>query len=341
MLAVVKEKAGKGWELREIPKPKISNTEVLIKVRMVGICGSDMAVYDGRESDIRIPVVPGHEFAGEIIDRGADATDMPAGSRVAVNLVNSCGQCLHCLKGEANLCLHPNLIGFHRNGGFAQYVAVPAATCHLLRDNMSWEDGASVDPVTSALAALKKIGITSSDRICIVGPGPIGLYACQIAKTEGAREVLVVGTKASRLTLASKLGASKTFLVDRHKPLACVEEVLKDGKGRGVDLVLEATGDTNAVNLAFQVAAEGAKVALVSIYHGTSQIDAMQIVSKELKVYGSYDYKWIDFEEAIGLIANGRVKTEPLITHKLPLKDIQKGIRFMEERIAVKVLLEP
>jgi threonine dehydrogenase-like Zn-dependent dehydrogenase len=104
---------------------------------------------------------------------------------------------------------------------------------------------------------------------------------------------------------------------------------------------LEASGDTHAVNLAFQVAAEGAKVALVSIYHGTSQIDAMQVVSKELKVYGSYDYKWIDFEEAIGLIANGRVKTEPLITHKLPLKDIQKGIRFMEERIAVKVLLEP
>ena len=206
---------------------------------------------------------------------------------------------------------------------------------------MSWEDGASVDPVTSALAALRKIGITSSDRICIVGPGPIGLYACQIARSEGAREVLVIGTKAPRLTLASKLGASKTFLVDRHKPLACAEEVLKNGQGRGVDLVLEATGDKHAVNLAFHVAAEGAKVALVSIYHGTSQIDAMQIVSKELKVYGSYDYKWIDFEEAIGLIANGRVKTEPLITHKLPLKDIQKGIRFMEERIAVKVLLEP
>ena len=341
MLAVVKEKVGKGWALREIPEPTISDRDVLLKVAMAGICGSDMGVYDGREKDINIPVVPGHEFAGEVIGHGTAVSDIPIGSRVAVNLVMSCGRCPHCRKGDANLCLHTNLIGFHCDGGFAEYAGVPAANCHVLPDRMSWEDGASVDPVTSALAALRKTRISSSDRLCIIGPGPIGLYACQIARAEGAREILVMGTREPRLKLATKLGADKTYLVQRENTAGCVEDVLRDTKGRGVDIVLEASGDAKGVNMAFGVAGRGARVALVSIYHELSVIDAMHVVSKELKVCGSYDYQWIDFEEAIDLIAAGRIKTKPLITHKIPLRDIQKGIRLMEKRKAIKVLLEP
>lgn len=341
MLAVVKERAGKGWALREIPNPTMSDTDVLIKVRMIGICGSDLAIYDGREKDINIPVVPGHEFAGEVIDQGPGVTDIPIGSRVAVNLVRNCGRCLYCRKGETNLCTNTNLIGFHTDGGFAEYVTVSAANCHVLPDSMSWEDGASIDPVTSALAALRKTEIASSDRIGIIGPGPIGLYACQIAKAEGASGVFVIGTREPRLAVASQLGANKTYLVDRKDPLAGAERLLKDVQGRGVDLVLEASGNPGALNLAFEIAAKGARVALVSIYHAWSEIDPMNIVSKELAVYGSFDYKWIDFEDAIDLIASGRVKTKPLITHKFPLKDIQKGIGVMEERKAIKVMIEP
>ncbi|NIS69932.1 MAG: alcohol dehydrogenase catalytic domain-containing protein [Proteobacteria bacterium] len=340
MLAVIKEKVGKGWELREIPKPTISDRDVLIKVKMIGICGSDMAVYDGREKEITIPVVPGHEFAGEVVDRGSRVTGIPPRSRVAVNLVRNCGHCPYCRKGETNLCTNTNLIGFHTNGGFAEYAAVPGANCHLLPKKMSWEEAASVDPVASALAALRKTEINSSDRIGIIGPGPIGLYACQIAKAEGAKCAFVIGTREDRLAMASKLGADKTYLVDREDPLACGEVVTID-IGDGADFVLEASGNPKALNLAFQIAAKGARVALVSIYHEGSQVDPMTIVSKELKVYGSFDYKWIDFEDAIDLIARGRIRTKPLITHKFPLKDIQKGIRLMEERKAIKVMIEP
>lgn len=341
MLAVVKEKAGRGWELREIPKPTISDADVLIKVKIIGICGSDMAIYDGREKDLSIPVVPGHEFAGEVVDRGPGVTGIPIKSRVAVNLVRNCGRCLYCRKGETNLCMHTNLIGFHANGGFAEYASVPAANCHLIPDCMSWEDAASVDPVTSALAALRKAEITPSDRVCVIGPGPIGLYACQIARAEGAREILAVGTRESRLEMASQLGADKTYLVDREAPLACAQSIRRDAQGRGVDVVLEASGNARALNLAFEIAAKGARVVLVGIYHELSNIDAMNIVSKELRIHGSFDYKWIDFENAIDLISSGRVRTKPLITHRLPLKDIHEGVRLMEEKKAVKVMIEP
>ncbi len=251
MLAVIKEKVGKGWQLREIPMPTISDMEALIKVKMIGICGSDLAIYDGREKEIDIPVVPGHEFVGEVADLGAGVTEIAVGNRVAVNLVNNCGHCFYCRKGEVNLCMNTNLIGFHSNGGFAEYASVPATKCHLIPDGMSWEDAASIEPVTSALAALKKTGITSSDRVCIIGPGPIGLYGCQIAKTQGAKEVLIIGTRKPRLELASQLGADKTFLVDRDRTSACVKDVLEDTQGRGADIVLEASGSPHALDLAF------------------------------------------------------------------------------------------
>lgn len=341
MLAVVKEKIGKGWELRKIPKPTTSDTEVLVKVKMIGICGSDLAVYDGREKDLKLPVVPGHEFAGEIIECGAAVTCLTAGSRVAVNLVKNCGHCFHCRKGETNLCMNPNLIGFHSNGGFAEYASVPEKNCHLIPDGMSWEEAASVDPVTSALAALIKTGITSSDRVCIIGPGPIGLYACQISRIEGAKSILVIGTRQPLLDKAMQLGADETFIVDRNEPFTCIEDVLKATEGRGADIVLETSGNTRALNLAFEIASKGARVSLVSIYHESSEVMPNTIVFKELKVSGSFDYKWIDFEYAIDLISSGRIETKPLITHKFPLKEIQEGIRLMEEKRAIKILIQP
>jgi len=206
---------------------------------------------------------------------------------------------------------------------------------------MTWKEAASVEPVTSALAALKKAGISSSDRVAIIGPGPIGLYGCQIAGIEGAKSILVLGIRESRLDVALQLGAHKTILVDREDLLACVAEVYDCTDGRGVDVVLEASGNAKALNLALKIAAKEAKVALVSIFHDSSYVEPMDIVFKELRLSGSFDYKWIDFEDAIDLVSSGRVKTKPLVTHRFPLKSIQEGIEVMEEKKAIKVMIEP
>jgi 2-desacetyl-2-hydroxyethyl bacteriochlorophyllide A dehydrogenase len=341
MLAVVKDKPGKGWELREVPRPQPAAGEVLVKVQAVGICGSDLAIYDGREKDLRLPVIPGHEFAGEVVETGQGVQAVAAGARVAVNLVRNCGVCYQCRKGQGNLCLNPNLIGFHSNGGFAEYAVVPASNCHLLPEGMSWEAGASIDPVTSALAAVQKAGIGPEDRVVVLGPGPIGLYACQLARLQGAREVLVVGTREHLLAKARELGAHRTFLVNRADLAGCLPAILEASEGRGAEVVVEATGNPAAMNLALQIAAKGGRIALVSIYHGKTDIEPNTIVFKELKVLGSFDYRWIDFENALRLVAGGRIATDPLITHRLPLSRIGEGIALMQSRQATKVLLEP
>jgi len=341
MLAVVKNKPGKGWELREVPKPRPAGDEVVLRVRLIGICGSDLAIWDGREKDLHLPVIPGHEFAGEVVERGPAVQGFLAGTRVAVNLVRNCGSCYQCRKGQGNLCLNPNLIGFHSNGGFAEYACVPAKNCHLLPEGMSWEDAASIDPVTSAVAAVQKVGIGPADRVAILGPGPIGLYACQLARLQGAREVYVIGTREHLLAKARELGAHRTFLVDRADLKGCVRGILEASEGKGPEVVVEATGNPAALDLALSVAAKGGRIALVSIYHERTDIEPNTIVFKELKVFGSFDYRWIDFENALHLIAGGRVATGPLITHKLPLSRIQEGIALMQSREAIKVLLEP
>ncbi len=341
MLAVVKDKPGRGWELRQVPAPRPAGEEVLLRVRRIGICGSDLAIYDGREKDLRLPVIPGHEFAGEVVECGPLAAGIAAGDRVAVNLVRNCGSCYQCRKGQGNLCLNPNLIGFHSNGGFAEYACVPARNCHRLPEGMSWEAAASIDPVTSALAAVQKTGVGPGDRVAVLGPGPIGLYACQLARLEGAREVFAVGTREPLLEKALQLGADRAFLSDRANPAACLPAILEASEGRGAEVVVEATGNPGALDLALALAARGGRVALVSIYHERTSIEPNTIVFKELKVLGSFDYLWIDFQHALQLIAGGRVSTEPLITHRLPLASIMEGIELMQSRQAIKVLLEP
>jgi 2-desacetyl-2-hydroxyethyl bacteriochlorophyllide A dehydrogenase len=341
MLAVVKEKPGKGWELRVLARPRPAAGEVLLAVRRIGICGSDLAIWDGREKDLRLPVIPGHEFAGEIAELGAGVEGFTAGDRVAVNLVRNCGNCYQCRKGQGNLCLNPNLIGFHSNGGFAEFACAPSRNCHRLPEGMGWEAAASIDPATSALAAVQKAGITASERVAILGPGPIGLYACQIARLQGAREVFVIGTRAHLLEKARELGADRTFLIERSNMAACLPEILEASEGRGAEVVVEATGNPAALDLALQIAAKGGRIALVSIYHQRTDIEPNTVVFKELKVLGSFDYRWIDFDNALQLIASGRVRTEPLITHRLPLSRIMEGIGLMQSRQAIKVLLEP
>jgi 2-desacetyl-2-hydroxyethyl bacteriochlorophyllide A dehydrogenase len=341
MLAVVKDKPGEGWELRDVPAPRPAGDEVLLRVRRIGICGSDLAIYDGREKDLRLPVIPGHEFAGEVVECGPGAPGIAIGARVAVNLVRNCGSCYQCRKGEGNLCLTPNLIGFHSNGGFAELACVPARNCHLLPEAMCWEAAASIDPVTSALAAVQKAGIGPADRVAVLGPGPIGLYACQLARLQGAREVMVIGTREHLLAKARELGADRTFLTDRAELAGCLPAILEASQGRGAEVVVEATGNPAALDLALQIAAKGGRIALVSIYHERTDIEPNAVVFKELKILGSFDYRWIDFENALQLIAGGRVRTEPLITHRLPLARIQEGIGLMQSRQAIKVLLEP
>lgn len=340
MLAVVKEKIGPGYVLKEVEVPVIQEDEVLIKVDSVGVCGSDIPIFKGVRQ-VPIPLIPGHEFSGVIVETGSKVLKFKKGDRVTPGLVRNCGKCLSCREGLESLCDNLLETGIHLDGAFTEYVAVPESTLHIMPDNMSFVEGASVDPVASAYRPVRKAGVSPEDVVVIFGPGPIGLYALQIAKAYGAKKAIMVGTRESRLKLARELGADETVNIGEKKEDP-VKKIWEFTQGVMADVIIEATGVASSVEMCIQSLKKNGRLSLAGIFHEPvtiSQLD--QVVRKELNVQGSICYTWKDFQSCIDLISAGKVKVDRIVTHELPLKDIAKALELIDKRQAMKVILHP
>ncbi|MGC8872821.1 MAG: zinc-dependent alcohol dehydrogenase [Chloroflexia bacterium] len=339
MRAAVKEEPGPGFVWKEVPQPKPQAGEVLVRVRAVGICGTDLPIFDGRR-EVPRGLIPGHEFAGEIVQVGSEVQGWQVGDRVAVGLVKGCGWCPYCRVGNEPMCDNILELGIHVNGAYAEYVAVPQSCLHRLPENLSFEDGASVDPIASAYRGVRKIGVNVEDTVVIFGPGPIGLYALQTVRARGAHCTIVVGRPEdrARLEIARELGADHTVCVPEEDAVARVAEWTR---GRMGSVVIEATGSAAALPLELACAGKGARVLLLGIFHDSVTLNPATIVRRELQVVGSFCYSWEDFEESLQLLARGKLTTAPMITHVLPLDQLEEGLRLMRERQAVKVILQP
>lgn len=334
MLAVRKEGPGRGFALRDVPIPAPGAGEVRIKVRAAGICGSDLPIFAGVRA-VGYPLIPGHEFAGEIDALGHAVRGWSEGDRVAVNLVAGCLRCDACRAGRENLCEHIQEIGIHRDGAFAEYCIVPARSLHALPDHLSFVTGASVDPVASVYRGLLRMRPGPDDHVVIFGAGPIGLYGIQVVKAAGVASVSVVARSASARTQAAEaLGASPIVGTD-----GLVETVRGRTNGRLASLVVEATGDANVLDDVLAVAGAGARVLLVGVFHGQGPLLPSAIVRRELRVEGSFCYSHTDFARSLDLLARDLVRS--VATHVLPLAEIGRGLEAIESREAIKVILEP
>ena len=189
MLAVVKEHEGPGFAVKEVPYPVLRDTDVIIKVRSVGICGTDGPILAGTRP-VPYPLIPGHEFAGDIVEVGSAVQHLKVGDRVTPCIVIGCGDCDMCIEGKEVLCDNLVETGIHVDGAFAEYVRVPAKVCRKMRDTTTYDQGASVDPVASAYRTVKASRITSKDVCCVYGAGPIGLYAVQLIRLGGVKSVI-------------------------------------------------------------------------------------------------------------------------------------------------------
>lgn len=339
MLAVVKEGPGPGFALREVPKPELKPGHVRIRVRAVGICGTDLPIFDGVRR-VPYPLIPGHEFAGEIEAVAADVHGWREGDRVAVGLVIGCGECPACRQGEESRCPRITEIGIHINGAFAEYVLAPTSALHRLPDHLGFADGASVDPLASSYRGIRRLAPSPEDEVIIFGLGPIGLYALQAVRAHGVRRVIGVTPRAGlRQQVACTLGADAVIEVEAEGDL--VERVRAAGQGALPSLVIEATGKPDVFADVLRVAATGARVLLLGIFHQPAQFDPAQIIRKELRVEGSFCYNWGDFAASLDLIARGLVRTSPLITHRLPLAHMDQALSLIRRREAIKVILEP
>lgn len=339
MLSIVKEKAGPGYTVKDMPKPVIGKEDVLIKVKAVGICGTDVPILKGIR-EVPIPMIPGHEFAGDIVEIGENVNEFQIGDRVTPSIVIGCGSCYFCRDGRESLCDNIVETGIHVDGAFAEYVKVPAKVVHKLPDTMSYEQGASIDPIASAYHPLKKAHIQSEDTVVVFGPGPIGLYAIQIAKTEGAKQIIVVGIKkdAHRLKLAKEVGADEIIVAGEEDVMQRISDLTE---GRMADIVVEATGNHNIFNDTIQAVRKHGQIILIGIFHHDANADIAKIVRKEIIVRGSICYTWQDYKECIDLVNAGRVRVEPIITSRYALKDIDQAMNEIDNGQPIKIILYP
>jgi 2-desacetyl-2-hydroxyethyl bacteriochlorophyllide A dehydrogenase len=328
---------GTDIRIEDVPLPKMKDDEVLVNVKAVSICGSDLHAYMGVSKRRTPPLVMGHEFSGEIAMVGKKVKNLKEGERVVVEPIVSCGTCRLCRLGRNNICENLQLVGLHVSGAFSEYVSVPATKCYRLPQTVSFEEASLVEPLAVAVHAVNVAGLEKNDAIAIIGSGAIGLMTLQVAKDKGVRKISMLDTLEYRLTLARELGATTTINVKKEEPL---QKILREG---GVDTVFEAVGHQTTVQQGLAMVKRGGTVVIIGMLEATMEIPMLDVTVKEIDVRGSYGYTSDDFQQALRLMAKGNVNVRPLITHLLPLVDIKHGFEVLSQATenVIKVVLKP
>jgi 2-desacetyl-2-hydroxyethyl bacteriochlorophyllide A dehydrogenase len=331
---------GKDIRIEDVPKPKIRNDEVLVKVKAAGICGSELHAYEGVSQRRTPPLVMGHEFAGEVTEIGKDVNDLKLGVRITVDPLKRCGVCTPCVRGQGNVCRNVKLFGLHTDGAFAEYVAVPALNCYVLPDYVSYEEGAMTEPLSVALRAVNNTDVKLGDTVVVIGAGIIGLSILKAARTAGAGRLIVTDIVDYRLDFAKTLGADITI---NSMTQDSVSRIMELTNGVGADIVFEAVGLEATVQQGINMLAIGGKLTVVGMMSKTMTLNVLSIVSRELQIRGSYAYASDDFRRGFSYIVNRKIDVKSLITNVLPLEKIQEGFELMHEkkRKTLKIMLKP
>jgi threonine dehydrogenase-like Zn-dependent dehydrogenase len=304
-------------EMQQAAIPQLHTGEVLIAVRAAGICGSELSGYLGQNSLRVPPLVMGHEAAGEVIQSAggtfADGSPAHIGTRVTFNPLVTCGECDRCHVGLTNLCRQRQLIGAHRPGAFAQFVAVPAAQCHPLPANLSDTIASLTEPLACSLRAVKLTQVQPDQSLLILGAGPIGLFALIAARAEGIKRVYVSDLSESRLAVARQWGATETIHVQKQDVQATIQKIMPGG----VDTVIDAVGANVTRAQAVQAVVPGGTVVFIGLHDETSSLATNYLVRQEITIRGSFSYDQSDFKRAFDLLAQGL---------------LQPGTEWLEER---------
>lgn len=316
--------------------PRTRPHELLLKVKAVGICGTDIGIYAGKR---KVPdgLIPGHEFCGEVVEIGESVTGFRAGELVTPGIIVNCGTCKPCRSGYEAQCENLLEYGIHIPGAFAEYIAVDAKTVHKLPDGFSPVKGASIEPVAVAYNVVKKIGGLCLDRTVLVyGPGPIGLYTTQLLRQMGFNDVIMVGIVENRLRVARQLGARTIHareenVSDRFRALT--------GKS-GADVIIEATGNPEVLKGCFPLLLPHGTLVVAGIFHETAGVDLLSVVRNENTIIGSFCYTYEDYAHAANLVIGGKIDFDPMISHIFPLSELDQGFALSLEEKAIKVVFE-
>jgi L-iditol 2-dehydrogenase len=331
----------------ELPAPTPGAGEVLIRVAACGICGSDVHGYDGSSGRRIPPIVMGHEAAGVVAAVGEGATSYLVGDRVTFDSTVYCGACEFCQRGEVNLCNDRQVVGvscgdYRRAGAFAEYVTVPERILYRLPDNLSFTDAAMLEAVSVAIHAVRVAEVAGGETALVIGAGMIGLLILQAARASGCSRIFVGDVDATRLELASSLGADAVIESAGGSGESLASRIEQLTGGRGVDVAFEAVGRPETVAAAIDCTRKGGTVALVGNIAPEVSIPLQKVVTRQIRLQGSCASAG-EYPQAMNWVADGKIKVAPLITAVAPLNEGPSWFArlYAREPNLMKVVLDP
>ncbi len=333
---------------REVPAP--GRREVLVRVEACAICGTDpkIVAHGWQNQPPYGEYIPGHEYAGTVAALGEGAVGFAVGDRVAIEPHKGCGACANCLRGFYTVCLnYGDLAAGHRHygftvsGGYAGYAVNHINTLHKIPDALDFEEATLITTAGTAMYGITRIGgLEPGETAVVAGPGPIGLMAVQLVKAMGAARVIITGTRRERLDLAVELGADAAVYVKRED---VVERIFELTDGVGADVVLECAGTARSLADAVEYTRKNGRISLVGIYGEPVTMNAFKVNQWNITLAGSRAEGDRSLSKVAPLMADGRIRVRPLITHTFPLDRVNEAMETFTKRIggAIKVVLKP
>lgn len=326
MRSIVVEKPGRLTIAESPMPPSPGEDEVVVKIKAVGICGSDSHIYHGRSAFATYPRIIGHEMAGEIYQKGSGVKDLKPGDRVAIDPVVSCGKCYACSIGRHNVCSSVKVLGVHMDGGYRDYIGINACNVYKLPENIPWEHAAAVEPFSIAAESVDRGRVSPRDSILICGAGPIGLVILQAVKRIGAK-VMIMDIVDSRLEKARGMGADAAV---NPKKADLAAAVIDFTGGDGVNLIFEATGNLNILELCVsKLVSQAGRIVVLGFPAEPAKIAPIDIMKRELDILGSRLNR-NKFSEVIKWFEAGEVDPSGIISHVFPMERVQEAFNLSD-----------
>jgi threonine 3-dehydrogenase len=342
MVAVIKPGPVAGLEMTERPIPRLGPDDVMIRVKAASICGTDLHIYrwdPWSQNRIRPPLIVGHEFCGEVVDRGKAVHTVNIGDFVSAESHVVDNTCFYCRTGQGHICRNTKIIGVDRDGAFAEFVVIPAQNAWVNPPDMPVEIAVLQENFGNAVHTAFATDLAAK-KVLVTGCGPVGVMTVAVARAAGARAIYATDISAYRLRLAKKMGADAAINVKKDDPVQAIMD-LTDGEG--VDVLLEMSGAPSALAQGFQVLKYGGEAALLGLTPGPITFDINNaVIFKGAKVYGIVGRRlWETWYRTRGLLRSGDVDLTPMVTHRYKLSEYEQAFDTMAGGDSGKVVLFP
>lgn len=316
------------FEERQVEIPKAGEGQVLLKIKAVGICGSDLHTYYGKHPFVHTPIVLGHEASGEVVEVGDGVTKLNVGDRVVIRPQRTCGVCRPCRQGRYNVCEKLNVLGCLDTGASSEYFNVEESICYKLPETCSFAVGSVIEPLAVGVHAVRRGGGAKGKNVLVTGAGTIGNVVAQAALGAGAKNVIITDVSEFKLELARKCGIGHAVNVKEQDLGSYVDEVLGDGQ---LDLILECSAVEGVLNQAIDIAPKGINIVVVGVFEDKPRVDMAAVQDREYSLIGTLMYTHEDYVEAIRLVKEEKADLEDLITNTFSFSEYAQAYKFIEE----------